>query len=117
MFIVYEKIENKILNNISCENVKTLLNVKGVSVIAGIIAVIAIVTLMPVKPGDIPPPITDSSDVVDDAVMEKDSRITDSPDISDIAATHNDGGLDYTVDENGIKHFVIDVKDIPSMEG
>jgi hypothetical protein len=94
-----------------------LLNVKGVSVIAGIIAVIVIVVLMPVKPGDVPPPIKDSSNVVDDASMEKDSRVTDSPDITDTTTTENDEGLDYYLDENGTKHFVIDVKDIPSMEG
>jgi len=112
-----------------------LLNVKGVSVIAGIIAVIVIVVLMPIKPGDVAPPITDSSNVVDDASMEKDSQVTDSsnvvddasmekdsqvtdsPDITDTAVTENDEGLDYYIDENGTKHFIIDVKDIPSMEG
>ncbi len=94
-----------------------MLNVKGISVIAGIIAVIAIVTLMPIKPGDVPPPITDSSNVVDDASMEKDSQVTDSPDITDTTVTENDEGLDYYIDENGTKHFIIDVKYIPSMEG
>ena len=94
-----------------------MLNVKGISVIAGIIAVIVIVVLMPMKPGDVAPPITDSSNVVDDASMEKDSQVTDSPDITDTAVTENDEGLDYYIDENGTKHFIIDVKDIPSMEG
>ena len=93
------------------------MNVKGISVIAGIIAVIVIVVLMPMKPGDVAPPITDSSNVVDDASMEKDSQVTDSPDITDTAVTENDEGLDYYIDENGTKHFIIDVKDIPSMEG
>ncbi len=93
------------------------MNVKGVSVIAGIIAVIVIVVLMPMKPGDVAPPITDSSNVVDDASMEKDSQVTDSPDITDTAVTENDEGLDYYIDENGTKHFIIDVKDIPSIEG
>ncbi len=93
-----------------------MLNVKGISAIAGIIAVIAIVALMPIKPGDVPPPITDSSNVVDDASMEKDSLVTDSPDITDTAFTENDKGLDYYIDEKGIKHFIIDVKDIPSLE-
>jgi len=93
------------------------LNVKGVSVISGIIAVIAIVMLMPIKPGDVPPPITDNSDIVDDASMEKDSRVTDSPLVTDIASTENDNGLDHYIDENGIKHFILDVKDIPLIEG
>ncbi len=94
-----------------------MLNVKGISVIAGIIAVIVIVVLMPIKPGDVPSPITDSSNIVDDASMEKDTQVTDSPDIAEKAVTENDEGLDYYIDENGTKHFIIDVKDIPSMEG
>jgi len=94
-----------------------LLNVKGISVIAGIIAVIAIVALMPIKPGDVPPPIKDVSNVVDDASMQKDSSVTDSPDITETTFTKNDVGLDYYIDEKGTKHFTIDVKDIPSLEG
>ncbi len=93
------------------------MNIKGISVIAGIIAVSAIVALMPIKPGDVPPPITDSRNVVDDASMEKYSQVTDSPDITDTTVTENDEGLDYYIDEKGTKHFIIDVKDIPSLEG
>jgi len=94
-----------------------LLNVKGISVIAGIIAVIVIVVLLPMKPGDVPPPIKDSTNVVDDASMEKDTQVTDSPDIAEKAVTENNEGLDYYIDENGTKHFIIDVKDIPAIEG
>ena len=94
-----------------------MLNVKGISVIAGIIAVIVIVVLLPMKPGDVPPPIKDSTNVVDDASMEKDTQVTDSPDIAEKAVTENNEGLDYYIDENGTKHFIIDVKDIPVIEG
>ena len=94
-----------------------MLNVKGISVIAGIIAVIAIVALMPIKPGDVPPPITDNSDIIDDASMEKNSHVTDSPKVNDIAATGNNNNLEHYIDEDGIKHFILDVKDIPSIEG
>ena len=94
-----------------------MLNLKGISAIAGIIAVIIFVALIPIKPGDIPPPITDSSNVVDDASMQKDSSVTDSPDITETTLTKNDADLDYYLDEKGTKHFTIDVKDIPSLEG
>jgi len=94
-----------------------LLNLKGISAIAGIIAVIIFVALIPIKPGDIPPPITDSGNVVDDASMQKDSSVTDSPDITETTLTKNDADLDYYLDEKGTKHFTIDVKDIPSLEG
>ena len=95
----------------------TLLNLKGISAIAGIIAVIVFVALMPIKPGDVPPPIMDSSNVVDDASMQKDSSVSDSPDITETTLTKNDVDLDYYIDEKGTKHFTIDVKDIPSLEG
>ncbi len=72
---------------------------------------------MPIKPGDVPPPIKDVSNIVDDASMEKNSQVTDSPDITETTFTKNDGDLDYYIDEKGIKHFIIDVKDIPSLEG
>ena len=94
-----------------------MLNLKGISAIAGIIAVIIFVALIPIKPGDIPPPITDSGNVVDDASMQKDSSVTDSPDITETTLTKNDADLDYYLDEKGTKHFTIDVKDIPSLEG
>ena len=95
----------------------TLLNLKGISAIAGIIAVIVFVAIMPVKPGDMPPPIKDVSSVVDDASMQKDSSVTDSPDITETTLTNNDAELDYYIDEKGAKHFTLDVRDIPSLEG
>ena len=95
----------------------TLLNIKGISAIAGIIAVIVFVAIMPVKPGDIPPPIKDVSNVVDDATMQKDSSVKDSPDITETTLTNNNPELDYYIDEKGTKHFILDVRDVPSLEG
>jgi len=93
------------------------LNPKGIAVVAGIIAVILLVVLLPIKSDDVPPPIIDTADVVDDAAIEKESRITDTPDISDTAVTENDEELDYYIDENGTKHYILDVRDVPTFEG
>jgi len=92
------------------------LNPKGIAVVAGIIVVILLVVLLP-KAGDVPPPIIDTADVVDDAAIEKESRVTDTPDVSDTAVTENDEELDYYIDENGTKHYILDVRDAPTFEG
>lgn len=93
------------------------MNLKGIVVVAGIIAVILLVALLPIKAGDVPPPIIDTTDVLDDATIEKESRVTDTPDVSDTAVTENDEDLDYYIDENGTKHYQLDVRDVPSFEG
>lgn len=93
------------------------MNLKGIAVVAGIIAVILLVALLPIKAGDVPPPIIDTTDVLDDATIEKESRVTDTPDVSDTAVTENDEELDYYIDENGTKHYQLDVRDVPSFEG
>jgi len=93
------------------------LNAKGAAVIAGIAAVILIVVLLPIKAGDVPPAIIDTADVVDDAAIEKESRVTDTPDVSDTAITENDEELDYYIDENGTKHYRLEVRDVPTFEG
>ncbi len=90
---------------------------KSIAVVAGIIAVILLVVLLPIKAGDVPPPIIDTADVVDDAAIEKESRVTDTPDFSDTAVTENDEGLEFSIDENGTKHYRLEVRDVPSFEG
>jgi len=91
------------------------LNPKGIAVVAGIMAVILLVVLLP-KAEDVPPPIIDRTDVVDDTSMEKESRVTDTPDVSDTAVTENDEELDYYIDENGTKHYRLEVRDVPTFE-
>ncbi len=93
------------------------MNLKGIVVVAGIIAVILLVALLPIKAGDVPPPIIDTTDVLDDATIEKESRVTDTPEVSDTAITENDEDLDFYIDENGTKHYRLDVRDVPSFEG
>jgi len=91
------------------------LNPKGIAVVAGIIAVILLVVLLP-KAEDVPPPIIDSTDVVDNTSIEKESRVTDTPDVSDNARTENDEELDFYIDENGTKHYRLEVRDVPTFE-
>ncbi len=92
------------------------MNLKGISVVVGVAAVILLVVLLPIKAGDVPPPIIDTTDVLDDATIEKESRETDTPDVSDTAVTENDEELDYYIDENGTKHYRLEVRDVPTFE-
>ena len=91
------------------------MNPKGIAVVAVIMAVILLVVLLP-KAEDVPPPIIDRTDVVDDTSMEKESRVTDTPDVSDTTVTENDEELDYYIDENGTKHYRLEVRDVPTFE-
>ncbi len=93
------------------------MNPKGIAVVAGIIVVILLVVLLPTNTGDTPPLIIDSTDVIDDATMNKETLVTDTPDVSDTTVTENDEELEFYIDENGTKHYRLDVRDVPAFEG
>ena len=93
------------------------MNVKGISVIAGIAVVILIVVLLPIKPGDIPPAIVDDVQLIDDASLEKGTSVEDTPKVTDAADIKQENEVDFYIDENGTKHYIIDVKDVPAIEG
>jgi len=93
------------------------LNVKGILIIAGIAAVILIAVLLPIKPGDIPPGIVDDVQLIDDASLEKETSVEDTPKVTDAADIQQENEVDFYIDENGTKHYIIDVKDVPAIEG
>jgi len=93
------------------------LNVKGILVIAGIAAVILIAVLLPIKPSDIPPGIVDDVGIVDDASLEKETSVEDIPTVTDDADVQQENDVEFYIDENGIKHYIIDVRDVPDLEG
>jgi len=85
--------------------------------VAVAIGVIILFVLFPIKDSEVPPSIIDSTIVVDDATMERESQVTDVPKFSDSAMTENDEELDFYIDENGTKHYRLDVRDVPMFEG
>ncbi len=93
------------------------MNVKGILVIAGIAAVILIAVLLPIKPGDIPPGIVDDVGIVDNASFEKETSVEDIPTVTDDADIQQENDVEFYIDENGIKHYIIDVRDVPDLEG
>ena len=102
------------------------MNLKGISVIVGVAAVILLVVLLPIKPGDVPPAIEDRPELgegvaiglgVEDipeldegAAMEL--SIEDAPAITESVIIRSETGPDFYVDEKGIKHYIINVTDV-----
>ncbi len=95
----------------------TELNVKGISVIVVIISVILVVVLLPIKGGDLPPTIADQAEIRDEASLERKASLEDIPTIADSADIENEPGRDFYIDENGTKHYILNVRDVPNFEG
>ena len=93
------------------------MNIKGVAVVAGIISVILIVVLLPIKGGDVPPGIIDQTEFIDEASIGRESTLEDIPAITDSADLEIEPGTNFYIDENGTKHYVLDVRDVPQFEG
>lgn len=95
----------------------TKLNIKGISVIVVIISVILVVVLLPIKGGDLPPTIEDQAEIRDEASLERKASLEDIPTIADSADIENEPGRDFYIDENGTKHYIVNVRDVPNFEG
>ena len=93
------------------------MNIKGIAVVAGIILVILIVVLLPIKGGDVPPGIIDQTELIDEASIGMESTLEDIPEIIDSADLEIEPGTNFYIDENGTKHYVLDVRDAPQFEG
>ncbi|NWK01175.1 hypothetical protein HX840_04640 [Marine Group I thaumarchaeote] len=109
------------------------MNSKGVAVIIGVIIVVLIVVFLSLKSGDIPLEIKDntqiedsveiglqigteqSTQIKDDASVELDAESIDEPVVFD-AVIIQTGDVSYFIDEDGIKHYFIEVIDDPTLE-
>ena len=102
------------------------MNLKGISVIVGVAAVILLVVLLPIKPGDVPPAIEDMPELSEGAAIglgEEDMpelgegaatglSIEDAPAITESVIIRSETGPDFYVDEKGIRHYVINATDV-----
>ena len=78
-------------------------------------SVVLLVVLSPIKPGDIPPSIQDSVEIKDKASIKIGQETTDDIIVKDSAVLENKMNSDFYFDENGTKHFIINVIDIPTL--
>ncbi len=115
---------------------RAFMNIKGISVVGGIVLVVLVVILLPNQLNSAAPLIKDDVEPSDESKtelsnpesvsVEDESAMaimpeTESPTVSDTAQMENevletDSGVKFYFDENGTKHYVLSVEDSPSIE-
>ena len=108
---------------------------KGISVVMVVAAVVLLVVFLPVKPGDVPPAIKDdalisdkssvnvgsvaesTTEVEDFSTIELSTEGGDTPSVEDSSLLVSEEGVNYYIDENGTKHFVLNASDTPGLGG
>ncbi len=80
-------------------------------VISAIAAIILLVAILPVKPSDVIPEMTDRVQIHDETTVELGLDVSESPEFSE--ETSLDSEAEFYIDENGVKHYVIEVEDSP----
>ena len=91
------------------------MNIRTFLVIGTVLSVVLLVVLSPIKPGDIPPSIQDSVEMKDKASIEIGQKTTDNTIVKDSEVVENNLNSEFYFDENGTKHFIIKVVDIPTL--
>ena len=85
------------------------MNLKGISIMVGVAAVILLVVLLPIKPGDVPPAIQDTPGLGEDADIGLGGE--DVPAITESVTVTSETTPDFYVDENGTRHYIISAED------
>ena len=88
----------------------------AIAVVVGIIIVITLVVLLPLKPGGVPPIIQDQPELEDKAQVNVETSVTDELDLADPEVSSNEEEVNYYIDEEGIKHYIISAVDTPDFE-
>ena len=91
------------------------MNAKIIAVIAVTAVLIGLVFALPVKPGDVTPSIMDEAQIKDNAKFETDMGVEDLPAVEDSSTTNTELEVEYSVGDNGTKHYSIEAKDSPSI--
>ena len=107
------------------------MNKKGIFVIVGVAIIIVVLFAVP-KPTETPPMIQDLTEINDEAKVgvsnepqspqisdegsiEASLNVIETPAISDTSEVEVEAEEGYYVDENGTKHYVIEVGDAPML--
>jgi len=105
---------------------------KGIFAIVGVAIIIVVVFALP-QPTETPPMIQDSTEISDESnigigdepqnpqisdegSIEASLNVSESPTISDTAEVEVEAEGEYYVDENGTKHYVIEVGTKPTLK-
>jgi len=89
----------------------------AIAVVAFIVIILVAVVFFPLKPGGIPPIIQDQPEIGDQVELNVGTSLVDEPNLADSTVFSNQSGYDFYIDENGTKHYTIQVVDKPDIEG
>lgn len=84
---------------------------KGIFVVAIIITVIVAVVLVPNNIRNTPPSLNDKPNMTDSVLINSKLPNNDKVKLDDHTNVQKSSDLEYYLDGNGSKHFVLDVKD------
>lgn len=87
------------------------MNFKGIFVIGIIVAIIIVVVLVPNNIKNTPPALDDKPVLNDSVLINSKLQKSDEIKLKDYASTEKSSELDYYLDENGTKHYIIEAKD------
>ncbi len=88
----------------------------AIAVVAGIIIVIGAVAFLPINPGGIPPIIQDQPKIEDQFQSDIGISVQDAPNLADSTVSSNQTGYDFYVDEEGTKHYIVNLVDTPVLK-
>jgi len=88
----------------------------AIAVIAFIAIVVGAVAFLPLKPGGIPPIIQDQPKIEDQFQSNIGISVKDTPNLADSEVSSNQTEYDFYVDEEGVKHYIVNLVDTPDIE-
>jgi len=87
------------------------MNFKGIFVVSVIVAIIIVVVLVPNNIKNTPPALDDKPDLNDSVLVNSKLQDSDEIKLKDYTIAEKPSELDYYLDENGSKHYIIKAKD------
>jgi len=93
------------------------MRISAIAIVAGIAIVLILVVFLPIKPGGMPPIIQDQPQVEDKVQLNVETTVIDKPNMTDSVVSSNQGEYDFYIDEEGVKHYIINLRDTPDIQG
>lgn len=87
------------------------MNFKGIFVLSVVLAIIGVVLVLPNNLKNIPPSLKDDPNMTDNALINSNLPNNDKVKLEDNSSVEKSSDLEYYLDGNGSKHFILDVKD------
>ncbi|HXV38266.1 MAG TPA: hypothetical protein VD699_01640 [Nitrosopumilaceae archaeon] len=87
------------------------MNFKGIFVVGIIVAIIVVVVLVPNNTRNTPPALDDKPAMNDSVLINSKLQNSDEIKLKDYTIAEKPSDLDYYLDENGSKHYIIKAED------